>query len=93
MIGTVQCGYSLNRNHIRAGTGDPSASLSQEFRQVPNFRLFCGVLNHRRAVGETGRHHDVFGACDRGRIEIYPIPFQSACSRSNVPVLNLNLGS
>ena len=44
---------------------DPGAHLGQAFGNVADLGLARGVLDHRLALGERGRHHDVVRGADR----------------------------
>ena len=94
MIRAMQRRHPLDRDHVRPGSTDPSASRDQKLCEVSDLRLPSGIFNHRGAVGQAGSHHDIFGACDRRDVEINLGPSQTAWrSRVHVAVFNSDLGT
>src|SRR5258708_28881340 len=57
----------LDRYDVAARTPDAGAHRIQAFREVDDFRLASGILEHRDAVCEHRRHHQVLGTshCDQ----------------------------
>ncbi len=62
VLGAVQRLDAVDRDRVGARAGDPRAHRDQEIREVDDFGLARGVLEHRAAVGERGGHHEVLGA-------------------------------
>ena len=54
------------------------AHADEEIREIHDFGLARRVLDHRLAVGERGRHHEILGAGHGDRLEHQP---RRPCSR------------
>jgi hypothetical protein len=68
MLDAVQRGHTLHGDHVAAVALDARAHADEAAGEVDHFRLAGGVLEHRFALGEARRHHQVLGAGHGDRI-------------------------
>ncbi len=72
--------------------GNPRAHLDQQLGQVDHLRLAGGVLEHRGALGQRRRHHQVLGAGDGDGVEEDGGPLEAALDpRADVAALDADL--
>ena len=64
MGGAVQSVDAVNDDAVCPCAADAGAHGDQAVRQIDDFRLACGVLDHRFAHSEHRGHHQVLGAGD-----------------------------
>jgi hypothetical protein len=71
MNGAFELGDALDGQRVRADAVDARAHLGQALREVADFRLHRGVLQHGLALGQHGRHQHIMGRADRhlGKID------------------------
>ena len=78
---------------IASGAMNVPAHVVEHFRQVVDLRLLGGIFNHRRALGQGRRHHEIFRRADRRQIEINFRAAQFRRSRFDITVSLLDGGA
>jgi hypothetical protein len=66
----VQFFHALDDDLVRAGALDLRSHRDQELGQIHHLGLTRSVLDDGLAVGQRGRHHEVFGAGDGDGLEV-----------------------
>ena len=67
--GAVQPLDALDDDPVGTGALDLRPHAGKEVREIHDFRLARGIFEHRFAVGERRRHHEVLGAGHGDRLE------------------------
>jgi len=93
VLGPVQPDHAFDRDHVGSRTFDPRAHRREALGKVHHFGLARGILERCRALGKTGRHHEVLGARDGHQIHQDAGPFQALCLRRDVTLLDRDRGS
>ena len=71
VLGAAQLLDALDANGGSARAFDFGAHLAQQFSQVHHLGLARRVAQHGFALGQHGRHHQVFGAGDGDAVEMH----------------------
>src|SRR5204863_338620 len=88
-----ELGDALDLEARRPRAVDPRAHPVEQRREVAHLGLARRVLDHGRALGERGRHHEVLGPRDRHQIGCDPGALEAARARDHVAVLDRHLGA
>ncbi len=83
--------HALDDDPVGAGALDLGAHGAQEIRQIDDFGLARRILEHRLALGEGRRHHEILGAGDGDRLEHQARALAGAGARLDVAVLDVNV--
>jgi len=74
VFGAAQLLHALDPNGGSARAFDFGAHLAQQFSQVHHLGSRARVAQHGFALGQHGRHHQVFGAGDGDAVEMHVAP-------------------
>jgi hypothetical protein len=91
--GPMQPLDALDDDTVGAGAADLRSHADEEVREIHDFGLARRILEHRFAVGERCRHHEVLGACHGDRLEHQSRAAQPPRARLDVAVLDVNVGA
>src|SRR5690606_42045923 len=87
MGGAVQTGDTVDNDTVGAVPFDTRTHLDEQFGQVHDLGLSCGVFQHAAPLGQYGGHHQVLGACDGDHIGADGRAFKAFGLGHNVAVL------
>ena len=88
-----QAAAALDDDQLGADPGDVRAHADEAAREVVHVRLARRVADHRDALGEHRRHHQVLGAGDRRHVERDARAVQAPCARDVATLALLDLGA
>src|SRR5690606_24944436 len=91
MGGAVQTGDTVDNDTVGAVPFDTRTHLDEQFGQVHDLGLSCGVFQHAAPLGQYGGHHQVLGACDGDHIGADGRAFQAFGLGHHVAVLDADL--